>query len=271
MSALQTCDGILVDLDGVVWLSHEPIDGSVEAIAAIRASGRPVIFVTNDPRSTRAELAARLSEVGAPTEPEELITSASATAATIAEERAGAPVMAVGASALASELSAAGVEVVGVAEDARAEVVAIGGGSDFDYELLRITHEAVREGGELWATNKDPAYPTANGLVPGTGAFVAAVEYATGVTARCVGKPDPGIFAEAVSALASSRPLMVGDSLDSDIAGAARAGLATVLVLTGRSTREALAAADVQPDFVFESLAAVAAGLVGDTGPPLTD
>ncbi|MGI8727061.1 MAG: HAD-IIA family hydrolase, partial [Solirubrobacterales bacterium] len=184
MPRLQLHDGLLVDLDGVVWLSREPIEGSIDAIERIRAGGRDVVFVTNDPRSTRAELAERLGEVGAPTDAEELFTSASATARAIATEREGASVIAVGASALATELEAEGLEVVAVGEGARADVVAIGGGSEFDYELLRITHEAVREGGELWATNKDPVYPTASGLVPGTGAFVAAVEYAAGLEAR---------------------------------------------------------------------------------------
>lgn len=265
MPPLHSYDGLLVDLDGVVWLSREPITGSVDAIERLRDRGRRLMFVTNDPRSTRAELAERLTEVGAPTDPGELITSASATAGAIAAKRSGASVMAVGASALARELEVEGLEVVEVGEGARAEVVAIGGGSEFDYELLRITHEAVREGGELWATNKDPVYPTASGLIPGTGAFVAAVEYAAGVDARSVGKPHPEIFESAMRALGPERALMVGDSLDSDIAGASGAGLATALVMSGRTTPQALEGADVRPDFVFDDLAAVAAALEPDS------
>lgn len=258
MSALDSHDGIAVDLDGVVWLSHQPIPGSAEAIERLRADGRAVVFVTNDPRSTRAELAGRLSEIGAPTDPADVLTSAVATAEAIAGERPGARVLAVGTDSLNAELGARGLEPIAPAESADADAVVVGGGARFDQDVLRIASGLVREGAELWATNKDPTYPTATGLVPGTGSIVAAIEVASGAEARNVGKPEPTLFAAAMRRLGCERPLMAGDSLRSDIAGAARAGMATALILTGRDGREDIASAEHRPDHVFDDLAALA-------------
>ena len=263
MTTLSDHDGFALDLDGVVWISKEPIAGSPEAIARIRERGSTV-FVTNDPRSTREQTAATLTEIGVPTADEDVISSASATAETLAAERPGASVLAIGRSALAAELARLGIEALEPAEGARADVVVIGGSSDMSADLLRITHAAVLAGGELWATNKDPAYPTSRGLVPGTGAFVAAVEYSTGAEARCPGKPHREIFESVRTHLGAERPLMVGDSLDADIAGAAGAGMASALVLTGRASRSDVEAGTAdQPNFVFDDLAALAALLDG--------
>jgi HAD superfamily hydrolase (TIGR01450 family) len=261
---MPAIDGFAIDLDGVVWLSREPITGSIEALGRLRRSGRPLVFVTNDPRSTRSELAARLTELGAATGPGEILTSATATATALAEAHPGARALAIGTESLARELADRGIDVIGQ-EASRdgvgprdIEAVVVGGGAGFDYELLRVAAGIVREGAGLWATNKDPTYPTAGGLVPGTGAIVAAIEVASGSVARNVGKPEPGLFREALAGLGVERALMAGDSLTSDIAGAAAAGMTTALLLTGRDGREDVAAAPVAPDLVFDDLAALA-------------
>lgn len=256
-------DGFALDLDGVVWLSKEAIPGAPEAVAAIRERAATV-FLTNDPRSTREEVAANLERTGVPTPIDDIVTSASATAETLAAERPGASVLSVGRSALDTELARLGIEALRPAEGARADVVVIGGASDLSAELLRIAHTAVLAGGELWATNADPAYPTARGLVPATGAFVAAVEYSTGARARVPGKPHHEIFDRVRDHLGGARPIMVGDSLDADIAGAAGARMATALVLSGRTSEADLeGGTDVRPDFVFDDLPALAAVLNG--------
>lgn len=260
--------GFAIDLDGVVWLSRKPIPGSIEALGALRAGGRPLVFVTNDPRSTRAELAAQLTELGAPTETGAVLTSAAATAHRLSEHHPGARVLSVGTESLARELGDCGLHPVGTADPDAEETAAVvvGGGAGFDYEVLRIAADAVRAGAELWATNKDPTYPTARGLVPGTGSIVAAIEVASGTRARNVGKPEPGMFEEAlrilgIDAASAGRALMAGDSLHSDIAGAAGAGLRTALVTSGRDARGDIPAAPAKPEFVFDDLAALAAEL----------
>lgn len=258
-------DGFAIDLDGVVWLSREPIPGSPEAIERLRAAGHGVVFVTNDPRSTRAELAARLGETGAPTEPDAVLTSATAAAIAVAAAQPGALVLAVGTDSLRAELAGAGLEVLaaGDAPAAGGEVdaVVVGGGAGFDQDVLRISSSAVRDGARLWATNKDSTYPTAGGPVPGTGALVAAIEVASGAIATNVGKPEPALFEAALRRLGGGRVLMAGDSLHSDVAGAAGAGMSTALVLSGRDGLDGLPDAPTRPDHVFESLSALAAEL----------
>jgi HAD superfamily hydrolase (TIGR01450 family) len=254
-------DCFAIDLDGVMWLGPEPIAGSAEAVTRIRASGRDTAFVTNDPRSTRRELAERLTALGAETPTEAVFSSASATAAVLAEERPGCRALVVGTGSLVEEVTGAGLERVAMERGASADVVVVGGDPGFDFETLRIASRAVRNGAELWATNRDPTYPTSDGLDPGTGSIVAAIETASGERSRSIGKPEPGLFEEAAARLGGDRPAMIGDSLDADVAGAKGAGLAAILVLTGRSARDQAAAADPAPDLVFEDLAAVAAAL----------
>ena len=219
--------------------------------------------MTNDPRSTRSELASRLTEIGTPTDAQGVLTSATATAELIGEEHPGARVLSVGTDALERELEAAGLDPVTAtgAESAGFDAVVVGGGARFDYEVLRATSTAVRDGAALWATNKDPTYPTSSGLVPGTGAIVAAIEVASDTEARNVGKPEPALFESALERLACERPLMAGDSLHSDVVGAARAGMATALVLTGRDGRDDVQGAPAQPHHVFEDLRSLAAEL----------
>jgi HAD superfamily hydrolase (TIGR01450 family) len=258
-------DGFAIDLDGVVWLSRDPIPGSAEAIERLRAAGHGVVFVTNDPRSTRAELATRLGEIGAPTEPETVLTSATAAAFSVAAAQPGGRVLAVGTDSLRAELAGQGLEVIaaGVKPEpgSGVDAVVVGGGAGFDQDVLRLSSSAVRDGARLWATNKDPVYPTATGPVPGTGALVAAIEVASGERATNVGKPEPALFEAALLQLDCRWPLMAGDSLHSDVAGAAAAGMSTALVLSGRDGLDELAAAASRPDHVFEDLSALAAEL----------
>jgi glycerol 3-phosphatase-2 len=244
-----------------VWLSRRPIPGSAEAIERLRGAGRAVVFVTNDPRSTRAELAEQLVGIGVAADPDDVLTSALATAEAIAKARPAARVLAVGTSSLGAELADRGLALVPIEDGARADAVVVGGGARFDQDVLRIASSAARDGAELWATNRDPTYPTADGLVPGTGALVAALEVASGVPARNVGKPEPTLFEAALRRLDCERALMAGDSLHSDIAGAARAGMATALILTGRDSHTDIDTAPHPPDHIFKDLSALAAEL----------
>jgi glycerol-1-phosphatase len=257
MMPVPSYDGFALDLDGVVWLTGQPIAGSVEAIARLRSRGR-VVFLTNDPRSTREEYAERLRGIGVDTKVDDVLTSAAAAAEAVAAEAPGCGVYVVGSDALRAELRAAGLRVV-ERGDSAADAVVVGGHSGFDFAELHEAMNAVRGGAELWATNRDPVYPTAGGLLPGTGAIVAAVETAAGQSARVVGKPEPAMFDAARHRLGAERPAIVGDSLDSDIAGGAAAGFGTVLVLTGRAARADAEHAPVRPDVVVPDLAAFAA------------
>jgi HAD superfamily hydrolase (TIGR01450 family) len=252
-------DGLIIDLDGVVWLGPEAIPGSVDAIAALRARGVRLLFLTNDPRGSRVEYAERLRELGVEVGENEIVTSGSALASFVREQEGeGARVFVIGSPSLAGELAGAGLEVVSGEAGRDAEAVAVGGHGGFDYGELRVATPALRRGARLYAAGRDATFPMPDGPWPGTGSIVAAVEVAGGTTAIAVGKPEPVIFDIARSSLAGCRRVaIVGDNLASDIAGGKRAGLTTILVLTGTSGRDDVAATDVAPDLVLPDLAAL--------------
>jgi glycerol 3-phosphatase-2 len=252
-------DGLIVDLDGVVWLGDVAVPGSIEAIARVRAGGVRLVFLTNDPRGSRAEYACRLRELGVDVEERDIVTSGSALATFLGElEGPGTKAFVIGSAALKRELAAAGLELVDGEAARDAELVAVGGHAGFDYAELRIATQALRGGARLYAAGRDATFPMPDGPWPGTGAVVAAVEVAGGRTAISVGKPEPFIFEIARSLLAEcTRVAIVGDNLASDIAGGERAGLTTILVLTGTSSRADLESAEVEPDVVLDDLAAL--------------
>ena len=223
----------------------------------MRARGIRLLFLTNDPRGSRPEYADRLARLGIDADESEIVTSASALATYVADtEGAGTPVFAIGSPALKAELAGAGLELV----DGGAPVVAVGGHDGFDYAELRVATQALRRGARLYAAGRDATFPMPDGPWPATGAVLAAVETAGGTRATVVGKPEAYIFDIARSLLGSCRRIaIVGDHLEADIAGGSRAGLATILVLTGTTTRADLATATVQPDLVLPDLAALAA------------
>ena len=256
-------DGVIVDLDGVVWLSGRPIDGAVDAIAALRAAGTRILFLTNDPQSSRADHAGRLTAIGIAATEADVLTSAAALARSLAaqERFAGCGVLVVGSAALADEIRHVGLRVLAPPQALQADVVVVGGHEGFSYADLRAATAAVGNGAALYATGRDAVFPTSEGLRPATGAILAAIEVASGVTATIVGKPEPLVFDIARESLAGCRQIaVVGDHLDADIAGAKRAGLDAFLVLTGATSRDELQWAAVQPDGVLASLAEFAAG-----------
>jgi glycerol-1-phosphatase len=251
--------GLIIDLDGVVWIGRNAVPGSIAAIAELRARGVRLVFLTNDPRGSRAEYAARLAALGASVEESELVTAASALASFIREqEDGGAPTFAIGSSSLKGELQDAGLRLLTADEGRDAAIVAVGGHDQFAYDELRIATQALRRGARLYAAGRDATFPMPDGPWPGTGAIVAALEVAGGTTAVAVGKPEPYIFGIARSLLRDCRNVaIVGDNLVSDIVGGKRAGLETILVLTGTSSRDESAAAEVEPDLVLPDLAAL--------------
>lgn len=260
-----TCeyDGLIVDLDGVVWLGGHAIDGAVEAVGALRRRGLRLLFLTNDPTIPRAEQAARLTTIGIPAKPEDVMTSAAATARFLREraDLRGREAFVIGSPAFKQEVAEAGVELVSESDAGCAELVVVGGHSAFDFAELRAATRALANGAQLIAAGRDRAVPMRDGPEPATGAILAAVETASGVTATVVGKPEPFIFEIAREALECERVAVVGDNLASDIAGAKRSGLDAILVLTGASTEAELAGAAFRPDFVFATFADLASAL----------
>jgi len=250
-------DGFLIDLDGVVYVGDGLVPGSDHAIAALQERGKHVLFLTNDPRSSRDEYAAKLRRLGLDVDASRILTSGAATAAFIArhEETRGRSAFVIGTPALKAEVRGAGLVVIEGEEGAQADFVVVGGHDGFTYDELRIATHALRRGAAFYATGRDATFPMPDGPWPAAGAILAAVETAAGRPARVIGKPEPEMFLVAREMLGEARrTVVVGDRLDSDIAGGHRAGLATVLVLTGSTTEAEAASASPAPDFVIPDL-----------------
>jgi glycerol-1-phosphatase len=261
-------DGFLIDLDGVVWIGREPVPGSPQTLQALLEAGKGLVFVTNNPGKHPAAYAERLREMGIAVDEAQIVT-AGMVAARLAGEAAGAggSAFVIGAPALKEMVAATGARVLEGEAGREAGAVVVSGHRGFDYGELLTAKRALDNGAALFATSHDPTMPYPGGEVPGTGAVLAAVETASGKRATIAGKPERHLFEMAREALAcsfsgdsnekeqaSQRVAMVGDRVSSDIEGGRRAGLETVLVLSGTTTREQAEAADPAPDFVLEDL-----------------
>lgn len=244
-------DCVLFDLDGVLYRGGEAVTGAPETLEALRRSGTRIAFVTNNSSRTPEQVAAKLTGLGIPAEPSEVVTSALA-AADLLASRGGGSAYVIGGGGVRRALADAGLRVLG-GEPERADLVVVGIDEDLTYAKLRTACRLIRAGARFVATNVDPTYPVEGGdLWPGAGAIVAAVAAATGVEAEVVGKPFPPLFRSALRRAGGGAPLVVGDRLDTDIEGAAALGWDTMLVLTGVTTEEELARSPVRPTYVVE-------------------
>lgn len=241
---------VIFDLDGVVYRGPRPVPGAPELVAWLHGRGVAVRFATNNSMVARAGYVDRLGAMGISTTVEEIVTS---TSATIEHLRRHAPqvrsVLAVGADGMRAELAAAGYEVV-MAGDAAVEppggaplprafdAVLVGLDPQIDYARLAAAMSAVDGGARLVATNADTRYPTAEGFLPGAGSIVAALATATGIEPETIGKPEPAMFLAILEAsgIDADEAVVIGDNPDADVVGAARAGIASILVLTGVAT-----------------------------------
>lgn len=245
---------ILLDVDGVLHVSGEPIPGAQDAVARLRDAGHTLRFVTNNSTVPRARLAEDLRELGFALEDEELQTTPRAAA----RELEGKRVLALVMSGVVSELE--GVELVGDG----AEAVLIGGCDEslepnqvFSYMNMARAFAEIQAGAELYCMHKNRWWQTSRGPMLDGGAFVAGLEYATGVEATVLGKPSPAYFAAALDALDAEPELtwLIGDDLETDVRGAQAFGMRTVLVRTGKFRPEVLDTSTVVPDVVLSSVA----------------
>lgn len=256
---IDAYDGVLLDLDGTMLRGGSPVPGAVAVVRNLRNEGSAIGYVTNNASKSAAEVAAHLSGMGFDVTSERVVTSAAAAAAVLAERLdPGAAVLVVGTESLANEVHAAGLAAVRQAAANPAAVVQ-GHSPHTAWPNLAEACLAIRDG-VLWvACNVDPTLPTERGELPGNGAMVAALRTATGKEPEVVGKPARRLLDQAASRIGSTRPLVVGDRLDTDIAGARAAGLDSLLVLTGVTNAAALLAAPrgMRPTFVAANLAAL--------------
>ncbi|MHB1129671.1 MAG: HAD-IIA family hydrolase [Ilumatobacteraceae bacterium] len=246
---------ILCDLDGVVWLMHQPIPGSVDAVAALRARGHRVLFVTNNSSAVIADQEAKLASIGIPSRGD-VCTSAQAAGSLL---RPGERVLVAGGPGVCEAVEAAGAEIV----DHDVETVIVGYHDTFDYWSMTRAATAVRAGARLIGTNDDATYPTPTGPIPGGGAILAAIATAAGVQPLVAGKPySPmgGYVRKMLQMSDLSAVWMVGDRDSTDGAFARSINARFALVLSGVSN--GVAAGESTPDMVCGDLAAFARFLV---------
>ena len=247
----------VLDLDGVVWLADDPIPGSSDAVADLRAAGEPVAFVTNNSYSPRADVAAKLERHGI--DPgDDVVTSAMAAAGLV---EAGERALVCGGPGITEALHARDVDTVdagdGSSLGAPVDVVVVGYHRQFDYGRLTAAATAVRRGARLVGTNDDATYPTPDGPIPGGGSILAAVVTAAGVPAAVAGKPYRPM-ADLVAVHVGSSGIVVGDRPDTDGRFAVTLGFAFGLVLSG-VTRSSDLPVDPTPTVVADDLASLVA------------
>ena len=252
-SLLERYDAFLFDLDGVLYRGDRPIPGAPDAVAAIRAAGRGIAFMTNNSARTPDDVAGRLRGMGIPASAPEVATSAAPTARMLAD-RGCRSAFVVGEAGIRQALTDAGIEVR-AGSAAEVDVVVVGLDRAADYPALRHASVLVDRGAAFVGTNADASFPVADGVRwPGAGALIAAIATTTGAVAEIVGKPNAPLYLDARERAGGEIPLVIGDRLDTDIAGAAALGWDSLLVLTGISRREDLDGSPVRPTLVSEDL-----------------
>lgn len=250
--------GVVFDLDGCLVKGPHAIPGAAEAVSRIRSSSVAVRFFTNDSSKTPADMARRLTGHGIDVQPGEMLTSAVVAARYAARRHPDGRVLAVGGPALRESLEEAGLKLV---DDESAEVVVVGRDIEFSYSTLEVACRAIWGGAAFLATNRDRRVPVADGFVPGTGAIVSAIAWATNRRPKVMGKPSVLAGRAAIESLGldPAEVVVVGDSVDQDVRMGKAVGAAAVLVLSGASSREDVARTltRYRPDAVLPDVAAL--------------
>lgn len=254
-------DAFLLDLDGVVYRGDHPVPTAPPTARALREAGKRIVFLTNNSARTPEQVVEKLQGLGIEAQPEEVVTSAHATAEWIARQAPDTERTAfvIGQDGIRSALGEAGVKVLDGDPDEAAFVV-VGWDGNANYDSLRTASVLVGQGARLVATNADASYPAPGGeMWPGAGAILAAVEAASQTTATVIGKPHRPLFETALDRAGSRHALMVGDRIETDVVGAVRVGLDAVLVLSGASGPAELLDHDELPVGVLADLGEILA------------
>lgn len=248
-------DLAMLDLDGVVYIGGDAVPGAAAELSRAREAGMRLAFITNNASRTPDQVAGHLRDLGVAAEASDVVTSAQAAARLLADRFGpGARVVCLGAVGLEQALRVAGLAPVGVTDEAVA--IATGYGPDVPWAAIMRAAVRIRDGLPWVASNTDRTFPAAFGVAPGHGVQVAMLRDFTGVEPVVAGKPARPLLDETIRRVGGTRPLMVGDRLDTDIEGANAAGLDSLLVLTGVTGLAELAGArrELRPTYVAPDL-----------------
>lgn len=253
-------DGYIFDLDGTIYRGDRLIPGASDTIAFLRGLGRRLVFLSNKPLENREDYAAKLTRLGIPTDPADVINSSYVMASYLSGISPGCRVYAIGEPPLIRELKKAGLIVVDdpAAVGYTVDYVVAAFDRTFDYNKLNCAFQAIKRGAHFVATNADRSCPVEGGEIPDAAGMIGAIEGTTGRKVEVVvGKPSKITVEIALKrlGLAASDCLMVGDRLETDMVMGINAGMKTALVLTGVTTRADLEHSNIRPDFVLDSVA----------------
>jgi arabinose operon protein AraL len=256
--------GFIFDLDGTVYLSDNLIPGAERVIRLLREKRRKVVFLSNKPIQTREDYAAKLTRLGIPTQPDEVINSTLVMTNYLKKSAPGAKLFVVGEALFVEELKRAGFTITDQPREIEYVVVAFD--RTFDYRKLNIAYQAIKLGAHFVGTNPDRTCPVVGGEIPDCAGMIAAIEAVTQKKVEViVGKPSPLIIQAAleVMGLKPDDCVLIGDRLETDIKMGRESGIATGIVLTGVTDEKTLKESSIHPDFIFQSIADVENLLIG--------
>ncbi|BBL70156.1 HAD-IIA family hydrolase [Methylogaea oryzae] len=267
MQALTNVRSFIIDMDGVLWHGDRPLPGLVEFFQTLRDLRFPFVLATNNASQTADQYVAKLARMGVAVKREEVLTSAMATALYLAQrtDPRQTRVFVIGEEGLRKPLLDLGFTLTGPYEggDSRADYVVCGLDRGITWDKLASATLNISAGAKFIGTNPDTTLPTERGVTQGNGAILAAIEAATQVKPVIIGKPEPIMYQQAMALLGveASETVAIGDRLGTDILGAVRAGIRSLMVLTGISTEEELKTLDYAPDWVMADIREVAQAL----------
>jgi NagD protein len=252
----KSVKGYLIDMDGVIYRGSEPIPGAAEFLQTLQENGIPYLLLTNNSAYTPRDAVVKLKHLGIQTSEEHVYTSALATAEFVHQQRPGGTAFVIGEGGLLAALHDVGYAI----NRDNPDYVIVGEGRVLNYELVEHAHRLLCKGALLLSTNSDAWCPTDSGPRPGCGAIVALLETASGRKAYHIGKPNPFMMRAARKRLGlrSGEVVMIGDTMETDIRGAAELGFQSILVLTGSSTLESLREYPYSPTRIVSSIADLA-------------
>jgi 4-nitrophenyl phosphatase len=249
---LKSYQGYLIDLDGTMYRGSERIEAASDFVKKLREKQIPYLFVTNNSSRTPAQVAEKLTGFDIPAEEKQVFTTSQATANYIFERKDDASVYVIGEEGIRTAIEEKGLNFGGE----KADYVVVGIDREISYEKLTVACLAVRNGATFISTNGDIAIPTERGLVPGNGSLTSVITVSTQTHPIFIGKPESIIMEQALKVLGTSKTetLMVGDYYDTDILAGMNAGMDTLLVHTGVTTKEMLSGYDRLPTYTIDSL-----------------
>lgn len=264
---MKNIDGIILDLDGTVYLGESALPGAVDTCRELRRRGIKLLFVSNKPLQDRSVYAAKLTRLGIPADADDVLTSTHVLGLYLLRIAPALRLYVIGEENTREELRRHGLIVLDelsgqnpleVIDPTGIDAVVVAFDRTLDYRKLNTAYQALMRGARFFATNADRTCPMPGGAIPDAGATVKALEYITGRTVELVaGKPSPLMLQEAgnLIGVAADRCLMAGDRLETDIRMGKEAGMRTALMLTGVTRREEIPVSSIRPDFILENLA----------------